>query len=101
MDHRCEAHEATEQQSILDAECAPHTRLEPRARLLHWNGRDLPPELRELPAGDYVVESVDLAAPLLSQEEEDEITVALESYDRRGGIELTRVRQLLDTILER
>jgi len=34
----------------------------------HWNGRDLPQELRDLPPGTYVVESVD-QTPLLTEEE--------------------------------
>jgi hypothetical protein len=33
------------------------------------NGKDVPPELRELPAGRYVVEAVDEKAPALSQED--------------------------------
>jgi hypothetical protein len=28
-------------------------------RIVTWNGKDVPPELRELPAGRYIVESVD------------------------------------------
>jgi len=40
------------------------------ARVVTWNGKDLPPELRELPAGRYVVEAVDDEAPILSPEEE-------------------------------
>lgn len=31
------------------------------ARVLHWNGKDIPEELRELPAGTYVVEAIDQA----------------------------------------
>ena len=30
-----------------------------RAGVVTWNGKDVPPELRELPAGRYVVEAVD------------------------------------------
>ena len=30
-----------------------------RARVVTWNGQDLPPELRELPAGRYIVEAVE------------------------------------------
>jgi hypothetical protein len=29
-----------------------------RARVVSWNGKDVPPEIRELPAGRYIVEAV-------------------------------------------
>jgi hypothetical protein len=35
------------------------------ARVVTWNGKDVPAELRELPAGRYVVEAVDDEAPVL------------------------------------
>ena len=38
--------------------------------------KDIPPELRELPAGRYVVEAVDEIAPALSPEEEGGIEAA-------------------------
>jgi hypothetical protein len=38
-------------------------------RIVTWNGKDVPPELRELPAGRCVVEAVEEAAPALSPEE--------------------------------
>ena len=41
-----------------------------RARVVTWNGKDVPPELRELPAGRYIVEAVEEEAPVLSPEEE-------------------------------
>jgi hypothetical protein len=34
-----------------------------RARIVTWNGKDVPSELRDLPAGRYVVEAVDEEAP--------------------------------------
>jgi hypothetical protein len=40
------------------------------ARIVTWNGKDVPPELRELPAGRYVVEAVEDEAPARSPEEE-------------------------------
>jgi hypothetical protein len=39
-------------------------------RFLHWNGKDVPDELRELPAGTYVVEAVDDAPSLTNDEEQ-------------------------------
>jgi hypothetical protein len=50
-----------------------------RARVLTWNGKDVPAELRDLPAGRYVVEPVDEETPALSPEEEAGIEAALES----------------------
>src|ERR1700730_3332538 len=40
------------------------------ARLVNWNGKDVPPEMRELPAGRYIVEAVDSEAPPLSADQE-------------------------------
>jgi hypothetical protein len=37
-----------------------------RARILTWNGKDVPAELRDLPAGRYLVEAVDEEVPALS-----------------------------------
>jgi hypothetical protein len=51
-----------------------------RARVVTWNGKDVPPEFRDLPAGRYVVEAVEEQAPALSPEEEAGVEVALESY---------------------
>jgi hypothetical protein len=50
-------------------------------KVLRWNGRDLPDELRSLPPGDYVV------SPLaddhaLSPEEEEGVEEALDEADR-------------------
>ena len=53
-----------------------------------WNGKDVPAELRELPAGRYVVEAMEEEAPALSPEEEAGIEVALESY-RQGRVVVT------------
>ena len=50
-----------------------------KARVVTWNGKDVPPELRELPAGRDVVEAVHEEAPALSPEDEAGIEAALES----------------------
>jgi hypothetical protein len=55
------------------------------ARVVTWNGKDIPDEFRELPAGRYVVEAIDDEAPLLSPEEEAGIDAALESYARAAS----------------
>lgn len=50
-----------------------------------WNGKNVPPELRELPAGRYVVEAIEDEAPALTPEEEAGVEAALESY-RQGRV---------------
>ena len=51
-----------------------------RPRVVTWNRKDVPPQLRALPAGRYVVEAVEGEAPALTPEEEASIEAALESY---------------------
>jgi hypothetical protein len=53
------------------------------ARVVTWNGEDVPAELRELPAGPYVVKPIDEEAPALSPAEEAGIEAPLESYRQR------------------
>ena len=72
-----------------------------RARLLTWNGKDVPAELRELPAGRYVVEAVDDEAPALSPDEEAGLEAALESYRRGRVVDAKRARQIIDAALGR
>ena len=72
------------------------------ARVLHWNGKDLPDELRELPAGRYVVESVDDVASLSPEEEEEEgLRQALASLRAGKGRTIDQVRQTIDAVLHR
>jgi hypothetical protein len=72
-----------------------------RARILTWNGKDVPSELRQLPAGRYVVEAVDEEAPALSPEEEAGIEAALESYRQGRVIDAKRAREIIDAALGR
>ncbi len=72
-----------------------------RARLVNWNGKDLPPELRELPAGRYVVEAFDEHAPPLTAEEDAGIEAALESYRQGRVVDATRARAIIDAALKR
>ena len=72
-----------------------------RARLVNWNGKDLPPELRELPAGRYVVAPVEEEAPVLSPDEEAGIELALESYRQRRVVDASRAREIIDAALRR
>ncbi len=72
-----------------------------RALILTWNGKDLPPELRELPAGSYVVMAVEDAAPELSVEEEAGIDAALESYREGRVVDAERAREIIDAAFRR
>lgn len=70
-------------------------------RLLHWNGKDVPEELRELPPGDYVLEPVETESPPLTPEEEDGIRAALASKDAGRTVQHEEVRRSIDQLLKR
>ena len=72
-----------------------------RARVVTWSGKDVPPELRDLPAGRYVIEAVEEEGPALSPEEEAGIEAALESYRQGGVVDAKRAREIIDAALER
>ena len=55
------------------------------AVMVHWNGKDVPKELRALPEGRYVIESVD-AAPDLSPDEETGLQQAIDSLRQCQGV---------------
>jgi hypothetical protein len=71
------------------------------ARVVTWNGKDVPAELRELPAGRYVVEAIDDDAPALSPDEQAGIEAALESYRQGRIVDAKRARQIIDAALGR
>jgi hypothetical protein len=70
------------------------------ARILHWNGKDIPEELRELPAGTYVLEAVD-KAPMLTPDEEQGLVEALASLRAGDGRSGDQVRQTIASLLRR
>jgi hypothetical protein len=70
-------------------------------RVVHWNGKDVPAEMRELPAGRYVVEAVEDDAPLLTPQEEAGIEAALESYRQGRIVDAKRAREIIDAALGR
>jgi len=72
-----------------------------KTRVVVWNGWDLPAELRELPAGRYVLEAVDSEAPDLSPDEEAGIDAALESYRQGRVVDAKRAREIIDAALGR
>jgi hypothetical protein len=69
-------------------------------RVLHWNGKDLPEELRELPAGRYVLEPVNVV-PTLTDEEDEGLRQALASLRADKGRTPEQVRQTIDAALRR
>jgi hypothetical protein len=72
-----------------------------RARIVTWNGKDVPSELREMPAGRYVIEAVEDDAPALTPEEEAGIEAALESYRQGRVVDSKRAREIIDAALGR
>ena len=72
-----------------------------RARTITWNGKDVPSERRELPAGRYVVEAVEDEAPVLTLEEEAGIEAGLESYRQGHVVDSKRAREIIDAALGR
>lgn len=76
-------------------------RMSRRARVVTWNGKDVPLELRELPAGQYVLEAVEEEAPPLSDEEEAGIEAALESHRQGRVLDAQSARGIIDAALGR
>lgn len=70
------------------------------ARVIHWNGKDIPEELRELPAGTYMVEAVD-TAPALIAEEDQGLTDALASLRAGKGRTVDQIRQTIGSTIRR
>ena len=70
------------------------------ARVLHWNGKDTPEELRDLPAGRYVVQSLDEVVEL-TEEEEEGLQRALASLRAGKGRTLDDIRAAIDASLDR
>ena len=74
--------------------------LENMSVLLNWNGKELPDELRELPSGRYVLESVDRVLDL-TPEEDAGLEEAARSLDAGEGLSLDEVKHRLQGILRR
>ena len=68
-------------------------------RVLHWNGKDLPRELRGLPPGRYLVEVVDVV-PELSLADEEALAQGLDEIDRGETVPWKQVRADLDATLK-
>jgi len=59
-------------------------------KVIDWDGRNLPEQLRDLPPGQYVLEPLEATQPL-SAEEEDGLLAALKELDTGRGIPLAEV----------
>jgi hypothetical protein len=68
--------------------------------IMCWNGDDLPDELRDLPAGRYVVTPVDEVREL-SAEEDEGLEQALSSLRAGEGIDHEVVRERIAVKLKR
>lgn len=71
-----------------------------RSRVLTWNGTDLPEELRDLPAGRYVIESADDVTHL-THEDDEGLRQALASMRAGDGRSVEQVRGTIDARLRR
>lgn len=70
------------------------------AVVLEWNGKDLPPELSALPAGRYVVESVDEPPPL-TPEQDRGLQAALASLREGRSVDAEELRRQILALLAR
>lgn len=69
-----------------------------RARVVAWNGTDVPPEVRELDPNRHIVEPFDDGAPPLSPEEQAGIEAALESYRECRVVDAKRAREIIGAV---
>lgn len=72
-----------------------------RLRVVNWNGKDIPPELLELPAGRYVVAEYAREATELSPEENAGIDAGIDEIDSGETVPWEDVRADLDEMLNR
>jgi hypothetical protein len=72
----------------------------PMSVVLHWNGKDVPQELRALPEGRYVVDAVDVA-PDLSSDEDAGLEAGLESLRQGRGVDASDVFHRVEESLHR
>ena len=69
-------------------------------RVLTWNGKDLPAELRELPAGRYLVEAID-DIPALTEDEDEGLRQALASLRAGQGRSVEQARPRIDAVFRK
>ena len=68
--------------------------------IVRWNGTDLPEELRDLPAGRYVVESIDDVPPL-TLDEDAGLQLALDELAHEGGVDDAEAQRRITAPLRR
>ena len=68
--------------------------------VLHWNGKDVPQELRALPEGRYVVDAVDVDADL-SADDEAGLEAGLQSLRQGRGVDANAVFRRIEEGLRR
>lgn len=68
--------------------------------VLHWNGKDVPQELRALPEGRYVLDAVDVA-PELTVDEDAGLEAGLESLRQGKGVDADDVFRRIEEQLRR
>jgi hypothetical protein len=59
--------------------------------IIHWNGRDVPEELRALPAGEYAIQGAEELLEL-SADEEEGLRAAMQSLDAGRAVAHEEVR---------
>ena len=59
-------------------------------KVIRWDGKSIPEELKKLPPGSYAIESIE-QVPSLTDEEERGISSALQELDAGKGIPLSDV----------
>ena len=70
------------------------------SRVVDWDGRNIPDELRKLPPGRYVMELVEEVVTL-DPEEEEGIRQALASLEAGKGLSLDQVQRNVATAIKR
>ena len=68
--------------------------------IVRWNGTDLPEELRDLPAGRYVVESIDDVPPL-TLDDDAGLQLALDEFEHGGGVDDAEAQRRITAPLRR
>lgn len=71
------------------------------SRVLHWNGKDVPPELRELRPRSYIVAEYAEDMAELPPGEEDAIRQGLAEIDRGESVPAEQVHAELRELLKR
>lgn len=71
------------------------------SRVVDWDGKNVPEEMRSLPPGRYVVEPVDQAIALTPEEDAglEEAILAMDAGD--SGVTIDEVRESLRLALKR